>query len=233
MPRPFPAIYEDVPQKDAPPVTKVFRQISVAPKYYITLDGDIFSTISEMLLTPHLTYNGYKYIWLATDTPGKYKRYYVHRLVYTTWRGETPMMIHHIDGNKTNNSLYNLEAISRDQHSYCHYGTPKPRSKVPKNPLNMIDRESLPEDVTPFTTYKHHQFKNVFWSKSQGRFYRKRWRCKSGKYAVIKRNVIPGGRRAFSYLRDLKNKTVTVRFDFKGEVGGEVQREELGWMHCY
>ena len=233
MPRPFPAIFEDVPQPDGTPMPKVFKQIPEAPKYYITLDGDIFSTITETLLKPHLTYNGYKYIWLVTEGPGKYKRFYVHRLVYNAWRGNNLDIVHHIDGDKSNNSLYNLEASSRDLHSYRHYGTPHPRNKFAKNPLTMVDRASLPEDIVPFTKHEQHTFKDVFWSKSQALFYRKRWGCKSGKYVVIKRSIASSGRRAYSYLRDTNNKTVTVSFDIQGNPNVDIKtrRKGLEWMH--
>jgi hypothetical protein len=42
---------------------------------------------------------------------------YVHRLVYESFRGPIPdgLEINHIDGNKKNNSLENLEAVTRKQ----------------------------------------------------------------------------------------------------------------------
>lgn len=48
---------------------------------------------------------------LATD--GTYKQYYLHRLVYTTFNGDIGKLeVEHIDGNRANNALGNLRAVS-------------------------------------------------------------------------------------------------------------------------
>ena len=72
-------------------------------------------------ITPTLGKNGY----LITSLPIKGKRgwYSVHRAVYETFLGEIPKgkVINHIDGNKQNNSIDNLECITNaenTQHAY-------------------------------------------------------------------------------------------------------------------
>ncbi len=64
----------------------------------------------ERLLKP-TTWGGYKKIALTKD--GKRKYYWVHRLVWEAFNGPIPeeLEIDHIDGNPSNNSLYNLRAV--------------------------------------------------------------------------------------------------------------------------
>ena len=59
--------------------------------------------------------NGYKYISLKKN--GKRKNFYVHFLVAEAFIGERPRGadINHIDCNKSNNTLKNLEYISRQE----------------------------------------------------------------------------------------------------------------------
>ena len=51
---------------------------------------------------------------------GTKKEYYIHRLVYESFHGKLKngYEINHIDGNKKNNNLNNLEAVTRKQNLY-------------------------------------------------------------------------------------------------------------------
>lgn len=57
--------------------------------------------------------SGYKRVGL-TDKEGNRKAHSVHRLVYETYLGQIPKgkEINHIDGNKSNNHISNLEAVT-------------------------------------------------------------------------------------------------------------------------
>lgn len=46
----------------------------------------------------------------------------LHQLIWESYYGEIPenMVIHHIDGNKTNNNINNLKLISKNNHSILH-----------------------------------------------------------------------------------------------------------------
>ncbi len=64
---------------------------------------------------------GYPVVYLYKD--GSYKTYYVHRLLAETFipNIDNKLQVNHIDGNKTNNSLNNLEWITyfkNIQHAY-------------------------------------------------------------------------------------------------------------------
>lgn len=52
----------------------------------------------------------------------------IHRAIYEAYYGEIPKgyIIHHKDGNKLNNSIENLECLTRAEHASLHYkGVPK------------------------------------------------------------------------------------------------------------
>ena len=62
--------------------------------------------------------DGYKYVWFADGSGEKEHRYLMERhLGRKLGRDE---VIHHIDGNRANNSLDNLVVMSRGEHSRLH-----------------------------------------------------------------------------------------------------------------
>lgn len=79
--------------------------------YLISDDGRVFSLTSNRLLTIQTRKDGYKVIILWKDNKGKNK--YIHRLVLkhfgSAGRNET---VNHIDGDKGNNHISNLEWMS-------------------------------------------------------------------------------------------------------------------------
>lgn len=84
--------------------------------YSATEDGKIFShnggkTVEKIQFT-----NGAGYKSVGIYDKGKQRRFYVHQLVMRTFVGDKPFLkanINHIDGDKNNNSISNLE--------YCTY----------------------------------------------------------------------------------------------------------------
>lgn len=64
-----------------------------------------------------INHGGYVYI-----TSGENSRKFLHRLVWEKHNGEIPegYQIHHIDGNKLNNDISNLQLISPDKHTRLH-----------------------------------------------------------------------------------------------------------------
>lgn len=98
------------------------------PMYMISPNGDIVSSWRGKKLNHHNN-GGYKMVFLKQDK-GKRKWQYVHRLLaiqfidlpYKLKKYKIEdLWVNHIDGNKSNNDLYNLEwtTISENiQHSY-------------------------------------------------------------------------------------------------------------------
>lgn len=81
--------------------------------YKVSTTGHVYSLIKNRLLMG--SYNSkiypYKYYFLN----GRW--YFIHRLVYITFKGEIPegYEINHIDHNKNNNRLSNLEVVTHEE----------------------------------------------------------------------------------------------------------------------
>lgn len=99
---------------------KVSSIVGYEGKYDITSDGDIISlnynnTGKQQKLKYRLNKKGRPYINLCIN--GKYKSYEIHRLVAEAFipKIEGKEQVNHIDGNKQNNSIKNLEWVTRDE----------------------------------------------------------------------------------------------------------------------
>ena len=86
--------------------------------YYVTPEGDVWSTrnwnrANKMIPQPNR--GGYRKVHLTRDGVGR--GYLVHRLVAETLlpNPEGKEQINHIDGDKTNNALVNLEWVTRQE----------------------------------------------------------------------------------------------------------------------
>lgn len=88
--------------------------------YQISNYGRIKNKKNEYKTPPTMS-NGYKKVCLYKN--GVYKNYLVHRLVWITFNGEIPknIQVNHIDEDKTNNCLWNLNLMTPKQN--INYGT--------------------------------------------------------------------------------------------------------------
>lgn len=87
---------------------KEFRQFKDNPTYYVSADGDAYSTFSHKLLKHSIDHDGYHRIDVYLNH--KQKHIKIHKLVYLVWVGPIPegMQLNHIDDNKDNNHYTNL-----------------------------------------------------------------------------------------------------------------------------
>ena len=81
---------------------KIFK--SYNNNYFVSNDGDVYSTYKKGLLKHLIDTDGYHRV----DLYGKHIK--IHRLVYLVWCGEIPegMQVNHYDDNKDNNYYKNL-----------------------------------------------------------------------------------------------------------------------------
>lgn len=91
--------------------------------YEITRDGRVISHKKKIPreLKPYLDRDGYKRVTLTIN--GRTKHYSVHRLVALTYlvNEYNKPEVNHIDGNKLNNSLENLEWVTRSENTQRAY----------------------------------------------------------------------------------------------------------------
>ena len=119
--------------------------------YYVTDTGEIYTEIYQRFLSKTLDRDGYQKVCLVS-TDNKRHRYSVHRLVLENFYPVANMhqlQVNHIDGDKTNNALSNLEWCTcqdnithavRNNLRHSQIGEKNNGAKVSEQDvLNMID----------------------------------------------------------------------------------------------
>ena len=114
-----------------------FRVIEGYP-YEIYDDGRVFRierksksgrTLHKIEIRPHRLINGYLIVRLYCNKTDSYKKWYLHRLVWTAFNGNIPdgMEIDHSDGNRQNCAKFNLKLVTHKQN--CSNQVSKERYK--------------------------------------------------------------------------------------------------------
>lgn len=87
------------------------RQIKNHPNYLVTVEGRVFSLHTMRFLTLHVNNDGYNLVKIGN------KLHRIHRLVAQTYipNPENKPEVNHMDGNKQNNMLCNLEWMTRSE----------------------------------------------------------------------------------------------------------------------
>lgn len=103
--------------------TEEWKQIQEAPRYYISNLGRVKSFAIDKknghLLAIHCDRYGYQYVKL-TPEKGQNRRFFrIHRLIAEYWKDNyfSGAVIHHKDGDRTNNSIDNLEILTPQEHN--------------------------------------------------------------------------------------------------------------------
>jgi hypothetical protein len=90
------------------------KPIKKYPKHSITDDGTVWK--NGRILKPSIHRSGY--IWIRLQYTGERKFFYIHQLVIKAYGPPRPSRSHevnHIDGDKQNNHISNLEWVTRSE----------------------------------------------------------------------------------------------------------------------
>lgn len=83
---------------------------------------------NSSILKPRIVCGGYCQVFLYKN--GKSKQLLVHRIVLSTFLGNSTLEVNHKDENKQNNRLSNLEWVTSKEN--CNYGTRNKRLSISK-----------------------------------------------------------------------------------------------------
>lgn len=101
------------PEPDLP--GEKWMQIEKYKNYEVSSEGRIKNKTSLQILSP-IHINGYQCVSLSEKGKGLFKQHLIHRLVVQTFVGnDDQRIINHIDGNKKNNRLENLEWVTHSE----------------------------------------------------------------------------------------------------------------------
>lgn len=93
-----------------------FRFIPCFPSYAVSSKGEVVNALTEETPTIHRTENHYARISLVVPSKDRPRTVLLHRLIAAAWvRNPDPVMkiyVNHIDGDKTNISVNNLEWVT-------------------------------------------------------------------------------------------------------------------------
>ena len=127
--------------------------------YYITKEGQVYNEITNKELKGTISKHGYRVISFKWN--GKTINRYLHRLLATTYLDfdeNSNLIINHIDGNKLNNNLTNLEVISSSENLQHAYTT---HLKKPNNKKCIIYQEDLKGEIWhPIKDFEDYEVSN-------------------------------------------------------------------------
>lgn len=138
--------------------------------YTVSDSGDVYSSQKKCLLAVHDNGNGYKTCTLWDGE--KARKFYIHRLVATCFLPNPDGLPHvnHIDGDKSNNHVSNLEWVSiKDNLNHAHdTGLFDNHNKQIKlNQMEWIGTKNSTREVIGVTNEKNKAGNYIVWVRCQ------------------------------------------------------------------
>jgi hypothetical protein len=137
---------------------EVFVAVTTHPDYLIGSGGTVLSLKGDEVTALQPSQDRWGYPGVNLYMGGGVKRFKIHRLVATHFirrPSDAPMEVNHIDGNKTNNCVDNLEWVTRSENMEHAYenglkdqsGESGPTSKLISEEVEEIRRRYECEDI--------------------------------------------------------------------------------------
>ena len=124
--------------------------------YYVTDTGEIYSEKTRKFMSKHLDRDGYEKVRLISED-GRHT-YSVHRLVLENFNPIENMelfQVNHVDGNKTNNNLSNLEWVTCSENVKHAYSIGLHQQKGERNNGSKLKEKDVLEIIDLFLTKKY------------------------------------------------------------------------------
>lgn len=101
-----------------------------------------------------------KYLSVCLTYNNKSKKAYIHRLVCQSFLGDPPndsYQVNHIDGDKHNNNLNNLEWVTPKENQQHRYTILKQTQKGENNPANKYSKNEISRVIELYKTKQYTQ----------------------------------------------------------------------------
>lgn len=168
----------------------LWKRISDLKEFEISNSGMIRNALTKKLIPHCQTKNGY----LKTNIFHQGKRYskLIHRIVIREFLFDSTMQVNHIDGNKHNNNLSNLEYVTQSENIKHAFLIGIQNHKGEKNPAHKLTAADVREIRKLSEERKISQRKLArMYSTSQGNISkiinRKKWSCVEEAFPPYKR----------------------------------------------
>ena len=161
--------------------------------YWIYPDGRVFSERSERFLTATLSRKDYLQVNLRQNGATRKKR--IHRLVAEAFipNPENKFQVDHIDNDKTNNNVSNLQWVTATEHSKLTKGRMTPEQRANSYKVSDEARKNSVKSRTDWTVRK--------WIRKDGETFEGITKDLCTKYGLDKRNIqtVARGKRKRAY----------------------------------
>ena len=141
---------------------EIWKLVKSAPNYEISNNGSVRNTKTGKMLKIATNNNGYHLVCLSYNN--KKQTAYIHRLVAEAFVATDLYMrtsvVNHIDGNKSNNTIKNLEWATYAENAYHGKARVKVKAKEITDILELFERMEL-EQIDEVLSYARRLAVNI------------------------------------------------------------------------